>query len=325
MAEHDDQLAALRREIDAVDTKLHNLLMQRTELAVQVGEVKAKAQPIGRNPSEGAKFVRPAREAQILRRLIARHTGKLPKAVMVRMWREMISALLQVEGPFVVAVYTPADEPGYWDIARDHYGCRVPIQGFDRINHAISAVLEGQATVAVLPLPREDDRDPWWRRIAVKQPRVPHVIARLPFGDPGNQRGRGLQALVIGTTPNEPTDRDRSLLVAEVRDPLSRSALRDALNAAQLKPVYIQAFQELGGPEQHLVEIEGFLAPDDPRLGVLSKALGAEARLVAIGGYAVPLTPEELAPEEVSGDAANAAKRVHRAADGGEAAAGEPA
>ena len=297
MAEHDDQLAALRHEIDSVDTKLHNLLMQRTELAVKVGEVKARAQPIGRTPSEGAKFVRPAREAQILRRLIARHKGKLPKTVMVRMWREMISALLQVEGPFVVAVYTPPEEPGYWDIARDQYGCRVPILGFDRLNHAISAVLDGQATVAVLPLPHEGDRDPWWRRIAVKQPRVPHVIARLPFGDPGNQRGRGLQALVIGTSPNEPTEHDRGLLVAETRDPVSRSTLRDALNTAKLTPVFIQSFQELGGPEQHLVEVEGFLAPDDARLAAFANGLGPEARAIAIGGYAVPLTSAELANE----------------------------
>jgi len=298
MAEHDEQLAALRREIDSIDTKLHNLLMQRTELAVKVGEVKAQAQPIGRAPSEGAKFMRPAREAQILRRLVARHKGRLAKGVIVRMWREMISALLQVEGPFVVAVYTPADEPGYWDLARDHYGSRVPVQSFDRINHAISAVLDGQATVAVLPLPHEDDRDPWWRRIAVNGPNVPHVVARLPFGDPGNQRGKGLQALVIGTTANEPSEHDRGLLVAETRDPVSRSTLRDALNAAQLKPVYIQAFHETGRPEQHLVEAEGFLATDDPRLAVLARSLGADSRAIGIGGYAVPLTPAELAAND---------------------------
>ena len=197
---------------------------------------------------------------------------------MVRMWREMISALLQVEGPFVVAVYNPPDEPGYWDIARDHYGSRVPILGFDRLNHAISAVLDGQATVAVLPQPHEGDRDPWWRRIAVKQPKVPHVIARLPFGDPGNQRGRGLQALVIGTTPNEPTEHDRGLLVAETREPVSRSTIRDALNIAKLTPVFIQSFQEPGGPEQQVVEVEGFLAPDDPRLAALRQGAGAGMR-----------------------------------------------
>jgi hypothetical protein len=191
----------------------------------------------------------------------------------------------------------------------------VPILGYDRLNHAISAVLDGQATVAVLPLPHEGDRDPWWRRIAVKQPKVPHIIARLSFGDPGNQRGRGLQALVIGTTPNEPTDNDRGLLVAEIREPVSRSTMRDALNAAKLKPVFIQSFQEPGGPEQQVVEVEGFLAPDDPRLATLARSLGAESRAIAIGGYAVPLTPEELAgekpakaseaaPAESSGDAA---------------------
>jgi chorismate mutase/prephenate dehydratase len=140
------------------------------------------------------------------------------------------------------------------------------------------------------------------------------VIARLPFGDPGNQRGRGLQALVIGTTPNEPTDHDRGLLVVETREPVSRSALRDALNTAKLTPVFIQAFQELGGPEQQVVEVEGFLAPEDPRLAAIAKALGAESRVIAIGGYAVPLTAEELAGEkpkaaepasqETSGDAA---------------------
>jgi chorismate mutase-like protein len=295
MAETEDQLAALRREIDTVDTKLHDLLMQRTELAVRVGEVKAKSQPIGRSPRDGAKFVRPAREAQILRRLAQRHKGKLPKGVLVRMWREMISALLQVEGPFVVAVYTPADQPGYWDIARDHYGAKVPLHGFDRLNHAIGAVIDGHATVAILPLPHEDDRDPWWRRIAVKGANVPHVISRLPFGDPGNQRGRGLQGLVIGTAANEPTGHDRSLLVAEASQPISRSFMRDALNGAGLTPVFVQAFQELGGPEQHLVEVEGFLAADDPRLAQLARVLGTESRVIGIGGYALPLTADELA------------------------------
>ncbi|HEY4164627.1 MAG TPA: chorismate mutase [Dongiaceae bacterium] len=306
MAEQNDELAALRHEIDAIDTELHDLLMRRTQIAVRVGEVKAKSQPIGRTPSEGSKFVRPAREARILRRLVGRHKGPLPKAVVVRMWREMISALLQVEGPFVVSVFSPAEEPGYWDLARDHYGCRVPLMGFDRLNHAISAVIEGQATVAVLPLPHEGDQDPWWRRIAIRGAKVPHVIARLPFGDPGNQRSRGLQALVLGTTPNEPSGEDRSLLVAETREAVSRSSFRDALNWAELRPVFIQAFQEADGREHHLVEIEGFVAPDDPRLAALTKTLGAEAWVTPIGGYAVPLTAQELAGEKREATASHA-------------------
>ena len=95
--------------------------------AYQVGVVKARVQPLGGTPADGSKFIRPAREALILRRLVARHQGRLPKAVIVRMWREMISALLQVEGPFVVAVQAPKGETALWDLARDHYGSRVRI------------------------------------------------------------------------------------------------------------------------------------------------------------------------------------------------------
>jgi hypothetical protein len=48
-----------------------------------------------------------------------------------------------------------------------------------------------------------------------------------------------------------------------------------------------------------VVEVEGFLAPDDPRLAALAKALGPESRVIAIGGYAVPLSAAELAGEPV--------------------------
>ncbi|HNB27967.1 MAG TPA: chorismate mutase, partial [Alphaproteobacteria bacterium] len=41
------ELGALRAEIDSVDSQLHDLLIRRTELAVKVGEVKAKVQPLG--------------------------------------------------------------------------------------------------------------------------------------------------------------------------------------------------------------------------------------------------------------------------------------
>ena len=292
MAKTDDQLAALRRDIDAIDSQLHDLLMRRTDLAVKVGEVKAMAQPIGKGLAEGAKFIRPAREAQILRRLVERHHGKLPRGIVVRMWREMISALLQVEGPFAVAVYAPADRPGFWDMARDHYGSRVPITVCDRLNQAVSAVLDGKATVAILPFPNEDDAEPWWPHLVG---RAPHIVARLPFGDPGNQRNRGLQALVIGAAQAEPTGRDRSLVVVETVGQVSRSSLRDALTACRLDPTLIQSRKSGHGPELHLIEVLDFLTRDDPRIAALAHAVADDARATWIGAYAEPLSQEELA------------------------------
>jgi chorismate mutase-like protein len=303
MASVEEKLAALRQEIDTVDHQLHDLLMRRCELAVQVGKVKAERQPVGTQAAEGAKFIRPAREAQILRRLVGRHAGKLPKAVIVRLWRELISALLQVEGPFAVAVFSPESEPGFWDIARDHYGSRVAVTGFDRVGLVLGAVQDGNATVGVVPLPREDDSDPWWRYLIAAG--APHVMGRLPFGDAGNQRGNRVEALVIGRALNEPTGHDRSLLVVEPRKEISRSALRTALTNAGLSPTFFAAWHSPHlGADLHLVEVEGFFLPgplaitdgagSDNALAPLGRGQLESAHLTVIGSYAVPFTGREL-------------------------------
>lgn len=306
MASVEEKLAALRQEIDAVDNQLHDLLMRRTDLAVQVGKVKAERQPVGKNAADGAKFIRPAREAQILRRLVARHTGKLPKAVIVRLWRELISALLQVEGPFAVAVYAPENEPGFWDAARDHYGSRVLITGFDRVGQVLGAVQDGQATVGVLPVPREDDTDPWWRHLTAQSSGAPHVMGRLPFGDAGNQRGNPVEALVVGHARNEPTGHDRSLLVVEPGREISRSALKAALTKSGLTPTLFSGWRSPDlGQDLHLVELEGFFAPGplstrdengvENGFAPLNRGQFENAHLTIIGSYAVPFARQELA------------------------------
>jgi chorismate mutase/prephenate dehydratase len=306
MASVEEKLAALRQEIDAVDNQLHDLLIRRTELAVQVGKVKAEKQPVGRSAAEGAKFIRPAREAQILRRLVGRHNGKLPKPVIVRLWRELISALLQVEGPFAVAVYVPETEPGFWDVARDHYGSRVAIIAFDRVGQVLGAVQDGQATVGVLPLPREDDTDPWWRHLTAQSSGAPHVMGRLPFADAGNQRGNPVEALVVGHARTEPTGHDRSLLVVEPGREISRSALKTALTKSGLTPTGFTAWRSpVLGADLHLVELEGFFAPgplaqpeengSENAFAPLGRGQLENAHLTVIGSYAVPLGRQDLA------------------------------
>ncbi len=274
-ARKDDELARLRREIDAIDDSLHDLLMRRTELAVRIGAVKAKAQPVaGSSPAEGAKFIRPAREAQILRRLVARHRGSLPKAALIHMWREMISALLQVEGPFAVAVYAPTDHPGYWDMARDHYGKRVPILPFAETGAILNALGEGRATVGILPYPSAAAPLWWPDLLAWPEIRRPHVIARLPFGDPGNQRESRLSALVLGHAASEPSGRDRTLIAI---DRAVWRARRSAIAGGRGVPIHEQG-------ESVLVEIPGFLSPGE----------SAREGALWLGAYAEPLTPAEL-------------------------------
>ena len=87
MAEAEPTLEALRAEIDAIDENLHRQIMHRAEVALRIGALKN---------SDGGEpdLMRPSREAEVLRRLIARHEGAFPRAVIVRLWREIMGATI---------------------------------------------------------------------------------------------------------------------------------------------------------------------------------------------------------------------------------------
>ena len=94
-------LEDLRHGIDEIDDALHDLLMRRTEVVKQVLAIEG----------DGGSRIRPGREAQVLRRLVARHRGAFPKPVVARIWRDIVAALTTLQGPFVVAVHAPAGGP----------------------------------------------------------------------------------------------------------------------------------------------------------------------------------------------------------------------
>lgn len=275
-------LEDLRREIDQIDNQLHDLLMRRAQVVERVGVAKGSA----------GIYLRPGREAVILRRLMARHTGSLPPGVVVRMWREMISALTRLQGPFAVAVYAPEERRGFWDVARDHYGSFVPMTAVNTPVAAVRAVSDGTATVGVVPYPAEDDADPWWRFLVSGDARTPRVVARLPFGVRGNARGEDRDALAIALIPHEPTGDDRTLLAVELGGDLSRGRFKDVFESAGLPAVGFCTWhaRDPNGSSIHLVEVADFVDPQDPRLATLVERLGdIPARVNTIGGYAVPV------------------------------------
>lgn len=286
----DEAIDGLRREIDAIDDALHDLLMRRTEVVARIGALKQA------DGGDGV-FLRPGREAVVLRRLVARHRGPLPKATVVRIWRELMGALVRLQGPFAVAVFSPEQAPGYWDLARDHFGGLSPMAAHESAGQVLRAVMEGQATVGVLPLPEQDEEEPWWRHLLGRDPRTPRIVARLPFVAPVTVRGGPLEAYAVGLAPAEETGEDRSLFALETAAQISRSGLTVALRSVGLETVAIQVWRDRGNPESqiHLVEVEGFVAAEDRRLAALAGSRGEEIRQVwTLGSFAVPLAPAEL-------------------------------
>jgi chorismate mutase-like protein len=289
MAKKSESLDDLRRRIDAIDDALHDLLIERAEIGRRIGTIKGAA-------LNGAAAWRPGREAQILRRLARRHRGPLPKAGLVRIWRELMTAFLRLQGEFTVAVRAGADDGTCREVARDHFGSLTAIRSHETSMQVLREVGEGRAAIGVLPLPQQDDAHPWWPMLLASDADLPRIIARLPFV-PGSLTGSKQEALVVGRVPLEQSGADRSLIAIELGEEVSRAALRRQCEAAGFDATLLHHGHTPGeGRWLHLIDVDGFVETDDARIAILRKDLGKRALhvVVPIGGYATPLTLEEL-------------------------------
>jgi hypothetical protein len=159
----------------------------------------------------------------------------------------------------------------------------------------LEAVREGRATVGVLPVPRVDETEGWWRNLAQNGPGVPRIVARLPFAVVEPPRADSPEALAISLALTEPTEHDRGYLVLEIEEMFSRSHLKQLLGAAAFEPVEMHIAEEAGGRALCLIEVEGFVDGEDPRCAALLAAGdNGIAQVWAIGAFAVPIPLAEM-------------------------------
>jgi chorismate mutase len=279
-------LADLRAQIDRLDGALHDILRDRAELIDQVRRLKGK-QHI---------YIRPGREAQMVRVLMARPQGKLPEGFIVRLWREMISAFTLIEGAVKVGVYAPEKGPNLWDLSRDFYGSFKPLMEMPSAQAAIKAVQANKIQVAVVPPPAANDKDAWWPMLASDKKNVLTVFASVPneFLKPGRSNARMTlpMGLVIGKLYPELTGDDRSFLAMQCVH-VPEGEMKRLLGKAGYK-VRQMLTQQVGrggsAPVAFLIEAEGYVGRNDTRLARLRAMLGSRLQhLAPLGGYAVPL------------------------------------
>ncbi len=289
----DPPLDALRQEIDEIDTAIHDLLMRRMAAASRISETKRGAGVTG-------ALIRPAREALILRRLAERHHGAFPLSVVVRIWREIISATLVVDGRFAVSVFAPEpSEEGlaYMDLARAHFGAETPLVTARTESGVLRAVRDGKAAVGVVPAPSDAmsgdigvSAQPWWLTLAVGGDARPRIIARLPWLDDPAAQSRKPIALVVAKIAPEESGDDISFLALESPDTISRDRIRSVLAEHGLIMTRSVVWQDDDTPQRwQLIEIEGFVVDGDPRLGHFGEEIGSDiGRLVTLGSIAAP-------------------------------------
>ena len=162
-------LAELRKEIDSIDEGMHRLLMQRGDIIDRLIQVK-QTQEVG-------SAFRPAREADMMRRLVERHRGILPLDTVESIWRVIISTFTYVQAPFSVHADVSVSEPAMRDSARFHFGFTVPYVAHFSASAAVEAVAKSKGDLALVSA--ISSRTPWW--LTLEADGAPKIIARLPF------------------------------------------------------------------------------------------------------------------------------------------------
>jgi len=162
-------LAELRKEIDAIDEGMHRLLLQRGDIIDRLIQVK-------QTKEVGSAF-RPAREADMMRRLVERHRGILPLDTVESIWRVIISTFTYVQAPFSVHADVSINEPAMRDSARFHFGFTTPYVAHFSASAAVEAVAKSKGDLALVSA--ISSRTPWW--LMLEPSGAPKVIARFPF------------------------------------------------------------------------------------------------------------------------------------------------
>jgi chorismate mutase len=286
-------LSAFRKEIDAIDAELHALLVRRAEVSEKVRAIKT---------DDGLKL-RPGREANILRALLARHTGPFPKPQLVRIWREILSASLAMQGPFSVAVYATETAHSFWDLSRDHFGAGIVSWKFGTTRRVVETVVSGQCTVGILPEPDPQDSDPWWQYLlsranAANDGKPIRVIAKLPFARLNAPYG-ATDAVIVARAEPEQSGQDRTYLAIDLSADYSTDMfLTEVAECGFTGAVVRSKWQDPQDRKRwvHLVETEGFVAADDKRIAEARRIFDKSFNeIIVVGGFAEPLVFDEAA------------------------------
>jgi len=179
-------LADLRKEIDRIDEAMHQLLMERAEIIDRLIAVK-------RSQEFGSAF-RPAREAEMMRRLVKRHKGILPLDTAESIWRVIISTFTYVQAPFAVHADLSAGDALMRDSARFHFGFTVPFVPHMGAAGVVEAVSSSKGDLGLVPATAVAGAGAWWN--ALEFDSAPKIIARLPFVERADHPA-GLPVFVI--------------------------------------------------------------------------------------------------------------------------------
>jgi chorismate mutase len=203
------KLKALRDRIDAIDAEMHRLLIARGSVIDALIGIKGTTRP-------GAAF-RPGREADMMRRIVARHEGALPLATVEHIWREIITTFTRMQAPFDVVMDVSVEPDRMRDLARFYFGFSVDLKPVAGPAAVIAAVARSN-DLGLIARDQPAAVGPWWRGLVGAGANAPRIMALLPHIG-AKTRPADLPAFVVSPPLSDPTPPDIRLFAAKAGDP----------------------------------------------------------------------------------------------------------
>ena len=196
-------LSKFREGIDAIDSKIVELLNARCELAAKVGDWKKEREhPI---------YV-PERESALFQRLKEKNKGPLSNASLANIYREIISGAIALEEPLTIAITSTQDDFNH--PSRMTFGDSAEYLTFNSTKEVLNSIGDDNSDYAVIDLVDDDgaintallslvaDRDDIAivaERASASSSRSAWILGKQKSDQSGNDR----TALLI--TPTSPT------------------------------------------------------------------------------------------------------------------------
>lgn len=137
-------LTGIRSRIDLLDEQIQALISERAACAKAVAKIKNAA-------GESTSYYRPEREADVLRKVMARNNGELGAEEMARLFREIMSACLALEERLKIAFLGP--EGTFTQAAAlKHFGHSVSTVSHASIDEVFRDVEAGASHYGVVPV-----------------------------------------------------------------------------------------------------------------------------------------------------------------------------
>jgi chorismate mutase / prephenate dehydratase len=131
-----------RSRIDDLDDQILNLLNQRAEAALHIGDLKRR--------QDAPSYV-PEREAEILRRLLTQNPGPLTAETVRAVWTEILSGCRALESPLTIAYLGPPATFTH-QAALQRFGASAEYRPVRTIVDVFEEVERGAARYGVVPV-----------------------------------------------------------------------------------------------------------------------------------------------------------------------------